>query len=39
MSTERAREKTVAELDLQNLTDDEAIRLLIRSIRLVSNSI
>ena len=28
MSTERAREKTVEELNLQNLTDDEAVRLL-----------
>lgn len=28
MSTEQAREKTVEELDLQNLTDDEAVRLL-----------
>ena len=28
MSTERAREKTVEELNLQNLTDEEAIRLL-----------
>ncbi len=28
MSTVRAREKTVEELDLQNLTDDEAVRLL-----------
>jgi hypothetical protein len=28
MSTEQAREKTVEELNLQNLTDNEAIRLL-----------
>ena len=28
MSTERAREQTVRELNLQNLTDDEAIQLL-----------
>ncbi len=28
MSTERAREKTIEELELQNLSDDEAIRLL-----------
>jgi hypothetical protein len=28
MSTEWAREKTVEELDLQNLTDAEAVRLL-----------
>jgi hypothetical protein len=27
-STERAREQTVKELNLQNLTDDEAIQLL-----------
>ena len=28
MSTERARERVVEELNLQNLTDDEAVRLL-----------
>ena len=28
MSTERARKKTVEELDLQNLDDDEAVQLL-----------
>ncbi len=28
MSTERARKKTVEELNLQNLTDEEAVRLL-----------
>lgn len=28
MSTERARERTVAKLDLMNLSDDEALQLL-----------
>jgi len=28
MSTERVREKTVEELDLRNLNDDEAVRIL-----------
>lgn len=28
MSTERARKKTVEELDLRNLDDDEAVQLL-----------